>query len=87
MRKYAFTIILSLFSLFAIILFVSGYDNKGFLLALTGFTQRIIYDLPSFWDFPVSTRVTLLCVAHFLTYFSLGLIIDLIRKWFKNNKN
>ncbi|CAG9069919.1 Uncharacterised protein [Enterococcus faecalis] len=37
MKKYLFTILLSLFSLIVITTWVSGYDNKGFLFAITDF--------------------------------------------------
>jgi len=35
---------------------------------------------------PYSVRIFISSLIHFISYFSLGLIIDIIRNWFKSLK-
>lgn len=81
-----------MFSLFVILLWFSGYDSKGFLLALTDFLGfSIIHQTPVLDTYysqqPLTTRMLISSGLHFCTYFCLGLVIDLLRKGFKKNKN
>lgn len=78
-----------MFSLFVILLWFSGYDSKGFLLALTDFLGfSIIHQTPVLDTYysqqPLTTRMLISSGLHFCTYFCLGLVIDLLRKGFKN---
>ena len=78
-----------MFSLFVILLWFSGYDSKGFLLALTDFLGfSIIHQTPALDTYysqqPLTTRMLISSGLHFCTYFCLGLVIDLLRKGLKN---
>ena len=74
-----------MFSLFVILLWFSGYDSKGFLLALTDFLGfSIIHQTPVLQ--PLTTKMLISSGLHFCTYFCLGLVIDLLRKGFKKIK-
>ncbi|EGO8565244.1 hypothetical protein [Enterococcus faecalis] len=91
MKKYLFTILLSLFSLIVITTWVSGYDNKGFLFAITDFIgTNLLIKSPKLDEFYMnqsySVRMFSSSLIHFISYFSLGLIIDIIRNWFKSLK-
>ncbi|MDQ4457833.1 hypothetical protein RB180_05445 [Enterococcus faecalis] len=91
MKSYFFTLFFSMFSLFVILLWFSGYDSKGFLLALTDFLGfSIIHQTPVLDTYysqqPLTTRILISSGLHFCTYFCLGLVIDLLRKGFKKIK-
>lgn len=90
MKKFPFTILLSLFSLSQVFLYASSYNNRGVFLTITNkinekiFGEDIIDSL--YWQQHISLRRISTAIIFLISYLCLGLIIDSIWQWLRTKK-
>lgn len=91
MKKFPFTLSLSLFSLSQVFLYASRYDNRGVFLSITNkinekiFGEDIIDSL--YWRQHISVRRISTAIIFLISYICLGLILDTVWQWIRTKKH